>query len=203
MLINVQLPFTKLIKKLVISFLVLYVSVCVLIITSDYKSYGFIVHNFKPNCIKLYAHLQVTTGPSHYLEEDDEKVRELLEKNYPGINTFEIELTGNTPYKFVDDPVEIGDLTVYGYFDGVIDIAGFEKIPVFKVEYYDYPYICLGEGINLYLFRFVVVGFIIFIFIAIVFIVVYVKRTIVFIIEYVKRTIIRIISAGARGERDS
>ncbi|MNW36419.1 hypothetical protein D3C74_134320 [compost metagenome] len=58
---------------------------------------------------------------NYYLDDDD------------------IELKGDTPYKNVVDPAKIGDLTVYGEFNGVTDRykeTGYGDIPVFEVKYY-------------------------------------------------------------------
>ncbi|WP_052410335.1 hypothetical protein [Paenibacillus durus] len=130
-------------KKITFAFLFLYTILCLSIIVPDYKACAFLYYKLIPNVDKIHAELQVTTGPMHYI--DDEKSKELLKKIYAKIDSYEIELKGDTPYKYVDDPTEIGDLTVYGKFNGVTDRykdIGYGDIPIFEVKYYDY---LLGE----------------------------------------------------------
>lgn len=106
-------------KKILFGSVFLYIMLCLSIIALDYKVHAFLYYQFIPNVDKIHAKLQVTTGPMHYIA--DEKSKRLLKKYYPRINTYEIEFKGETPYKNVEDPAEIGDLTVYGKFVGLTD----------------------------------------------------------------------------------
>lgn len=122
-------------KRILYSVIVLYFVVCLSTIGSDYKSFAFLYYMFLPSINRIHANLQVSTGPMFYI--DDNYTKKMLKKIYPDIDTYDIELVGNTPYKYVDDPAEIGDVTVYGKFDGVTKIPEIGYIPVFKVKYYD------------------------------------------------------------------
>lgn len=117
-----------------------YILLWVALISINNKAYGFIYSLFDNNLVKIHANLQTITGPMHYI--DDKKEIKILDDIYPGLNRYDIELVGDTPYRYVSDPTNIGDLVVYGEFDGITHQyrnIGYDNIPVFKVKYYDYP----------------------------------------------------------------
>ncbi|MCM3038788.1 hypothetical protein M3201_03615 [Paenibacillus motobuensis] len=162
-----------------ISFLVIYVVLCLFNIACNDRAYAFVYYRFLPNIEKIHAKLQVTTGPIHYL--DDTKSKKILKEFYPKIGTYEIELIGDTPYKRVDDPAEIGDVTVYGKFNGVTDqykAIGYGEIPVFDVKYYDNIDYFLDEVFSSPLVLFTIIILLCFIFILI-------KRVIIGISKFI------------------
>lgn len=180
---NKPIRFKRIMKKLSMLFIALYLFVFLMNVVIDNRAYGFIFHIFDKNVVKIHAHLQVVTGPMHYLEEDKEFVEKLLKDKYPGANTSQIELEGELPYRMVIDPAEIGGITVYGSFTGVTD--KYEKtgdgiVPVFNVRFYDYPSFLFYEGWKLQLFR-------IYIFILPLFVVSIIFNIVLYISKLLKR----------------
>lgn len=124
-------------KILIIS----YILIWVILLMVPYTTFGFIKYKSDPDLVKLHVYYEAVTGPSHRLEEDQDFVKNLYEKEYPQINAQEIELKGNLPYYLVVDPMYLGgDMYVYGEFNGVTkeyEDCGSGTIPVFQVKYYD------------------------------------------------------------------
>ncbi|HEX9061752.1 MAG TPA: transposase [Clostridia bacterium] len=139
--VNISSILKRIYIRLPIIFVFLYVIIWAILLFVPYKSFGFVKYKFQPDLVKLHVHYQAVTGPSHRLKEDENFVKQLYEKEYPQINTQEIELKGNLPYYLVSDPMYFGgDMYVYGKFNGVTDEyknCGSGTIPVFKVKYYD------------------------------------------------------------------
>lgn len=172
-------------KNISLAFLILYIALCLLITVTNNKAFAFVYYRFMPNIEKIHAKLQVTTGSMHYL--DDINSIKILKKIYPEIDTNEIELKGDTPYKYVDDPAEIGDLTVYGKFNGVTDEykdIGYGEIPVFEVKYYDDIDYLLDEVVSSPLVLFTLMTSPFFVIILLCFIIYFCKKAMLKIIKH-------------------
>lgn len=93
--------------------------------------------------IKLKVHLEVNSGPTHYVEEDTEKLKEAIKDKYPGKeypnkDRIYVNLEGNLPYDTVVDPASLGDFNVYGKVINVKDsYLGESFVPVIDVAYTD------------------------------------------------------------------
>lgn len=95
---------TKKIKKnILLGSILVYSIISLSIILLDHKSYAFLYYKFLPNIYKIHTKLEVSTGPMHYIEDVESK--RLLKKFYPKLDSNEIELVGNTPYKYVNPPI--------------------------------------------------------------------------------------------------
>lgn len=130
---------------------IIYVLIWLTIIGMNYKAYGYLFSALDSNLVKLHTNLQVGTGPLHNLY--NKKDINLLLKIYPNLSNYDIELIGNIPFDYVEDPAEIGDLIVYGNFKDSTDRyknIGFSNVPVFQVKYYDYPSIIYGSKLYTY-----------------------------------------------------
>ncbi|WP_051614041.1 hypothetical protein [Paenibacillus sp. UNC217MF] len=174
-------------KNISLAFLLFYTVLCLVITVTNNKAFDFVYYRFNPNVEKIHVELQVTTGPMYYL--DDTKSIETLKKIYPEIDTYDIKLKGETPYKNADDPAEIGDLTVYGKFNGVTDEykgIGYGEIPVFEVKYYDDLYYLLNEVLSSPLLLFTIMTSPIVVIILLCYSVYFSKKA---ILEIIKRTV--------------
>ena len=93
--------------------------------------------------IKLKVHLEVNSGPTHYVEEDTEKLKEAIKDKYPGKeypnkDKIYVNLEWNLPYDEVADPASLGDFNVYGKVINVKDsYLGEIFVPVIDVAYTD------------------------------------------------------------------
>lgn len=93
--------------------------------------------------IKLKVHLEVNSGPTHYIKEDTEKLKEAIKdkypsKEYPNKDRIYVTLEGNLPYDTVADPASLGDFNIYGKVINVKDSYPGEKfVPVIDVTYTD------------------------------------------------------------------
>jgi len=169
-------------------FLLFYIVVCLLITVTNNKAFAFVYYRFMPNIEKIHAELQVSTGPMYYLE--DNKSIKILKKNYPEIVEYDIELKGNTAYKYVDDPAEIGNLTVYGKFNGVTDEykdIGYEEIPVFEVKYIEDIDYLIDEVLSSPFVLFTLMASPIFVIILLCFSIYYCKRAMIKVIKLRKQ----------------
>ncbi|WP_028402237.1 hypothetical protein [Ectobacillus panaciterrae] len=92
--------------------------------------------------IKLHVYGQATTGsPQRISESDLARLKEKIKDTYPNVNSTDIELEGDTPFRHVADPAYIGDFTVYGKVIGTARNAttGDNTVAVLKVSYWDIP----------------------------------------------------------------
>lgn len=122
-------------------FVVMYALLLTFIIFSPIKLIGR--SSIEKGDIKLKVYYNSTTGATHYLKEDSKKLRNILKNTYPEANSSAIKLVGNTPYNLVNDPIEIGNLTVYGKVTDITyeyESSGDGIVPVFKVSYWDVPF---------------------------------------------------------------
>lgn len=93
--------------------------------------------------IKLKVHLEVNSGPTHYVKEDATKLKGAVKDKYPGKeypseDRIYVKLEGNLPYDTVVDLASLGDFNVYGKIINVKDSYLGEKfVPVIDVAYTD------------------------------------------------------------------
>ncbi|SHJ82278.1 hypothetical protein SAMN05444401_3985 [Clostridium amylolyticum] len=110
--------------------------------------------------ISIKVHLQVTTGPLYYLKEDKEKLWNTIKDKYPNANPKYVELIGNTPNKFVNDPVFLGDFVVYGHVSETYFDSAEGEVPIFHVVYSDAklaPFFIDNSQLGTFAFRFVLI----------------------------------------------
>lgn len=94
--------------------------------------------------IKLHVYAQATTGAPQKISESDLAIlKEKVKNTYPNVDSRDIELKGNTPFRHVADPAYIGDFTVYGKVIGTTrnETSGENTVAVLKVSYWDMPMI--------------------------------------------------------------
>lgn len=90
---------------------------------------------------KLRVHFQATTGPKHYVKEDQDLLKNLeIHKGYLNLSNTEIELVGDTSFRFEEDSLTGDKITlVFGKLIGATDKyvkSGSGTVPIFNVYYY-------------------------------------------------------------------
>lgn len=152
-------------KKAAVYIFLFYVGLCIIMIGSEYKSFGCIARIFDPGVTRLVVNYDSAPGYAPFTVIEN---YEAISEKYPKLKTDSIKLTGETlPHSEAADPAEIGDLAVYGDFIGTTDeyvrglsgssapqkIVESSRAPIFKVKYYDYVFPLFDKkigGINLY-----------------------------------------------------
>ncbi|MDI6678901.1 transposase [Bacillus wiedmannii] len=94
--------------------------------------------------VKLHVYSQATTGAPQKISESDLAILKARVKDtYPNINSTDIELVGDTPFRHVADPAYVQDFSVYGKVIGTTrnETSGENSVAVLKVSYWDMPMI--------------------------------------------------------------